>query len=99
MSERVDFLAVIARDAVQAVQWRTSVGQNDLALATESDDARAAVAELIEADRELDSAWGAYGDLSQDELDSQDAIDAAVARIDLAESRRAAALARIGGAS
>jgi len=52
MNTNTNPLAVMERDAVQAVQWRVSQGENVLTLATESDEARAAVAELVEAANE-----------------------------------------------
>lgn len=89
MSERVDF-----KDVLNASAKRLRLGVAGPKNADQLEGIAVAVAELVEADREFDSAWDAHGDLNRDELDSQDAIDAALARIDLAESRRAAALAR-----
>ncbi len=56
-------------------------------------EARAAVAELIEADKEYDEAYNGLSDNKAGPLTQR------TRRMDAAEKRRAAALARVGGAA
>lgn len=84
MSEKIDVLAVMDRMERAARNVFHSVLPADVA------EARAAVAELIEADREYDAAFA-------DELESRDwdANTVKLARRKAARERRTAALARV----
>ena len=56
---RDEVLAVLERDAIQAVQWRTMEGENVFALASQSDDAREVVSALYD-EVEAQQRWIAH---------------------------------------
>lgn len=91
-ADRIDVLAVMAstEDFIARV-CGDDVGSNARDLA----EARAAVAELIAADAEYDAA---AHDLATQRR-QVGAIESAEARFNTARARRAAALARVGGAA
>lgn len=96
MSAPVDVLAVMDSMTVWA-RLRA-----DPAWAAKAEEARAAVAELIVADTELDAAIAAYDNaitIMMGGVDYVSPSDPAVERFDAAKARRAAALARVGGAA
>ena len=98
-TERIDVLAVMEADALHAQAYRVAHGLVDstpAAMRTESDEARAAVAELIEADKAYDAAIVAEADAEASGDD--DLICASVRQLQWAKDRRASALARVGAA-
>jgi len=83
MTTSVDVLAVMARDATAA--WNDRRGDREIQdfLGKESNEARAAVAELIEVARQFDSYASAdFGDTSiLDNEELWDRLSAALARV------------------
>lgn len=94
MSERIDVLAVMWADAADAAQYRGLYlpERNPKDLLKRSDEARAAVAELIEAAREFHEANENIGDRKAGNAHER------LKRYGTAERRIRAALARVGGA-
>ena len=86
-NERVDVLAVLEKAARESVP---------LAFALEVDNARTAVAELIEADKAYDEACAAEAMAHVNQHSKADR-DAATNAMHEAADRRRAALSRIGG--
>lgn len=99
----VDVLAVMEREARVANAYRRESGADLLAAdaAQEAEEARAAVAELIEADKEYDKASRHFDDGRFSDWDgiSDESRMAIAERFEAAAVRRAAALARVGGAA
>jgi hypothetical protein len=89
MNTKPNPLAVMERDAIQAVQYRVMIGENVMGHATSSDDARAAVAELVEKARELAklcdeaSSEGRFADGIGSELTALEDVQAALARFEV----------------
>lgn len=96
-TQRVDVLAVMWRDAADAAQYRkmfmaeTNVPER----LKQSDEARYAMAELIEANLEMDAATVAC--VAASRAEDKTALSEAGLRHYEANKRRVAALARIGG--
>jgi hypothetical protein len=110
MSAPVDVLAALrarvlfARDDVNHAVWQRNNGHKDAPLpghieclrekVAHAEAVRAAVAELIEADKELDAA---NAELTAQTGDDDDLYLGALKRHQRARERRAAALARVSG--
>lgn len=91
---KVDVLAVMD-DAFAELRALDGHGSGSLSVAADRlDQARDAVAELIEADREYDAALVAEGEVEEDD----ELYCNALRRSQWTKDRRAAALARIGAA-
>lgn len=100
MAERVDVLADLDAIALAVVENGPHDKPGIPALCSRVHNVRAAVAKLIEADRELDAACAAYDKAHVFSLGDREYVspeDPAVLRLDAAHKRRAAALARVGG--
>lgn len=98
---KVDVLGIIARDAELALSWNGRALKTSQAAFAESKEARATVAELIEATTpalrllekwavQIDGEWGSCRELAELERDG---------RLDDEILTLRAAIARIGGAS
>jgi hypothetical protein len=106
----VDVLGTFRRDAEHALNWNGRASEEARGAFRESQAAIAAIDELIEADKEYDAALSALSDGPRPELSATsmnawaDEWGRVAQRADLrerlqsAKERRAAALARIGGA-
>lgn len=103
MSAPVDVLAVISAEVRRRRNSQNSKNRDGQfadadragAKAAEMEAARAAVAELIEADKELDAAYAEFPGLRAERA----AIEKAAMRVNVAIARRTAAIANVGGAS